>query len=873
MDIRLPKNIVICSLLLLTTSLFYCTSSAQDSGIILENPQSAELQTFTAHPQIVLALSGGGARGISQIGVLKALEEAHIPIAGITGTSIGAVIGGLYAAGYSADELEEMFVSVDWSEIFLDAPTRKTLPLARKASQSTAILELRFEGVKPYIPSAVAAGQKLSSLLVEKVNNAPYRGEPDFSHLKFPFAAISTDLNTGERIVFRDGDLSEVMFASMAFPLLIAPVHCDNRLLIDGGITEIIPVPTARGMSDFVIAVDATSPTIMPPGPHEPWEIANQVTGLMQAARKTQLLSEARYVIIPLADSLSSFSLPNVHYLIEQGYQATKKDLPAIIGLIESWEGKGDSSSYPIRHLKFEPNLVDITLLSKLNVPLFLSEGWQLRKQMIIFDLHHLEQDRGIHSATAVISGDTLIFKLEENRLVKEIELSGNAQIASAELKQQLIGHLVVDSLRMSDLNIWKILCNYRSIGNPLAKIVAVQQDSTGCVHIQIDEGVIKNISIEGVYRISPGRIKRDLNLRVGKPLQINELMRGLDELYGSDLFELVRATLVDASITIKVTERPPLRLRFGVGADSDRKGRGLLESSYQNLPFAGGSVTSWIKYGELDQRYDLTYRNLAIFRTYLEGSATGFSSRTEYHYYDNTGKAGDLYHFERLGALIQAGQQFRTWGRLLVGLEVQRIRTDYLGGPNELDLRKLFVRSEFDTQDRTHFPTSGLRYEFLAETAASTLGGSESFNRLHIDVQNNLAISRRLIVSGRFQGGVCDQATPFSEWFRLGGEEAFYGLHAGEMAGRHLAAISLEFREDLISRFLADAYVSVRADLGKAGLIDMRNSMADLQKGIGVSFALDTMLGPMSLSFGHLFEDRTMQSRNLVYFNLGYRF
>ena len=868
---------------LLIFAIFLSNSSiaAQDSvEVILSGPHrvpdtaGTQIKTITRNPRISLALSGGGTRGIAHIGVIKALEEAEIPISGIAGSSIGAIVGGLYAAGYTVPELEAMAGSIDWGEVFLDAPERKSLPLSRKSTQSIGILELRFEDARPYIPSALTAGQRISRVLQDMVNRAPYRGEPDFNHLKIPFSAVCTDLNNGERVLFRDGDLAEAIFASMAFPLLVAPVQYHNRLLIDGGIAENIPVHAAREMGDFVIAVNVTMPPTLGSAPYEPWVIANQVTGLMQQQQHKALLAEADFVISPLPDTLSNFSFSEVGSLIEMGYQAAMASMDRLKEKLSLLKCSQDSCSVAAHYFRINSQNIPNREL-QLKAYRAINNGRLPRRCEIQDDLDKIEENPDILCAEASVSGDTLIYQAILNPIITSIEFTGVTQFDPSELQNILGGEdKNEDSLRYSDLRLEDLLRAYRRIGNPLAKIESIRSGQDGRVQIRIDEGKIRRIRIEGLKHLSEGRVMRDFNLEIGRPLNVVELNRSLDELFGSDLFNIVRATISDGVVTIKVQEKPTPRLRLGAGVDSERHGRGLVELSHESIPLLGGQATAWIKYGEFDERYELTYRNLAILKTYLEGSASLISSRTEYHYYDTKGESQGGYHFDRLGISAHIGQQFHTWGRLLFGFQASRVRSNYQYAPPELNLRKFFIRSELDTQDRSDFPSTGLRYDFLLETGASTLGGEIAYNRMQVELSKAQPITRRITVLARVRGGLCDQTTPFPEWFRLGGETSFYGLHYHELAGRQVANLSIEIREDLISRFLADSFLSIRGDVG-AIWEDQEGDIStdDFMRGIGLSLALDTFLGPMSLSYGHLWGGGKLKERDLIYFNIGHRF
>ena len=879
-------KLAITSILLLVAC---CCTAAQEAEIfrlsdpgIPQKPAGYVPHEYPARPRLALALSGGGARGFAHVGVLKALEEAGIPIDGISGTSIGAVIGGLYAAGYSIQELQALARSLDWSDIFWDAPARNTLPLSSKSAKSDALLELQFSGTKPRIPPALSAGQRLSSLLVDKVNRGIYRGEPDFDQLRVRFRAVSVDVHNGERILFEHGDLSEALLASMALPLFIAPLQLNDHLLIDGGIAENIPVKSARDLGDVVVAVDATMPPRLGPPPYEPWVLANQVTSLMQQELNKRMLAQADFVITPVPDSLSTFSFADISVLVDMGYRATIAQIPDIRKLLAQRSWGQDTSRVLVRNIAIRMlgdagrvSGFEEQFLSTAAEHAAVAAGCCPERREIYRDLEFLQSDARVQQSWAQISGDTLTFIVQLNPVLKSVSLSGIRQFDSQALCTSLLSDTgqIIDA-RCSAARLEEILQLYRSHGNPLARIETAALDENGRLQINIDEGIVKTIRTEGQNKIGRRRILRDFRIRVGEPLNQNDLDSGIEELYGSGLFNTVRATCVGGIVTVKVSESPLPRLRLGGGLDSERHGRGFAELSYAAVPAIGGDITGLIKYGEFDERYSFTYRNLAIFQTYLEGAGSLESSHDEYHYYDIDGKSTGRYHFDRLGGTVHIGQQFRTWGRVILGLRAERVRTDYVGSSPEWDLRRVFLRSEIDTQDRTEFPGSGRRYELLLESAAPALQGDISFNRIRFGLKDIQPITRRFAVLTTLDGGICDQATPISEWFRLGGENSFPGLHEAEKAGRQMISLGIELREDLLSRFLAEAYLSLGGHVG-AIWQDLNADIAgdDFMTSLGLSFALDTVLGPISITYGHLFSGSQGASRNQFYFNLGHRF
>ena len=214
-------------------------------------------------PRIGLALSGGGARGLAHVGVLKVLEEMRVPVSCITGTSMGAIVGGTYASGRSADEMAKIVVSARWDELFRDAPPRKEIAVRRKFDDYKTLFKPEF-GVKDgslSLPKGVIAGVSIEAFFRELAT--PAFGVGDFNKLPIPFRAMATDIETGESIVLDRGSLAQAMRASMSVPGAIAPVEIDGRLLVDGGIANNLPIDEARRLcGDVIIAVNISTPPL-----------------------------------------------------------------------------------------------------------------------------------------------------------------------------------------------------------------------------------------------------------------------------------------------------------------------------------------------------------------------------------------------------------------------------------------------------------------------------------------------------------------------------------------------------------------------------------------------------------------------------------
>jgi NTE family protein len=223
----------------------------------------AALRPPLGRPRIGLVLSGGGARGLAHVGVLKVLESARVPVDVIAGTSMGAIIGGLYASGMSADELERELLSLDWDKVFASRVARESLSLRRKEEdfEISPAIEIGLNPVdgQPMLPLGSVSSRGLELLL--RRYTLPVRAVRDFDALPIPFRAVATDMETGAGVVFRDGDLAEALRASMSVPGVFPPSDVGGRILGDGGLVNNLPVDVVRALgADIVIAVNVGTP-------------------------------------------------------------------------------------------------------------------------------------------------------------------------------------------------------------------------------------------------------------------------------------------------------------------------------------------------------------------------------------------------------------------------------------------------------------------------------------------------------------------------------------------------------------------------------------------------------------------------------------
>lgn len=224
------------------------------------SPQ-AGAATDSERPRIGLVLSGGGARGAAHIGVLRVLEELRVPVDYVAGTSMGSIMGGLYASGMSPDEMERAIAGIDWAGAFDDAPPRRDRPFRRKEEDHVPLFQFEVGWNRGgfSLPSGLIAGQKLDFIL--RNLTLPVYTVSDFDQLPVPYRAVAADLADGRAVVLGEGDLTMAMRASMAIPGAFTPVKLDGRLLVDGGMAMNLPVQVVKDLgADLVIAVDIGTP-------------------------------------------------------------------------------------------------------------------------------------------------------------------------------------------------------------------------------------------------------------------------------------------------------------------------------------------------------------------------------------------------------------------------------------------------------------------------------------------------------------------------------------------------------------------------------------------------------------------------------------
>jgi len=285
-------------------------------------------------PKVGLVLAGGGAKGLAEVGVIKVLEEAGIRPDYITGTSIGSIVGGLYASGYSVDDLYKLAKEIDWNYYFNDEIARIHSPVIDRDDHDKYLLSFPIEDKKVKLPRGAVTGKKISLLLSRLTIDA--HGYDDFDDLPIPFRCVATNFETGEAVVLGDGSLPDAMRASMSIPSVFEPVFIDGQLLVDGASARNMPVQDVIDMgADIVIAVDIGGPLLREEQFKTPLDVMVQAGSYLitQVNEKQRDLSDV--IIQPAIDEIGPLDFDSADTLLVRGERAARAALPQILKLIE----------------------------------------------------------------------------------------------------------------------------------------------------------------------------------------------------------------------------------------------------------------------------------------------------------------------------------------------------------------------------------------------------------------------------------------------------------------------------------------------------------------------------------------------------------
>jgi NTE family protein len=830
-----------------------------------------------SRPSVGLALSGGGIRGIAQIGALKVLLEEEIPIDLIVGASIGGAVGALLASGYSPDEILEQVRQTEWGKILSDSPRRSSLFLGEKEKRGRALLQFRVDNFEPILPEAISPGQQISNIFTKYILNAPYHAS-DFSELKIPLKILATDLLSGNKIIFDRGDLAQAVRSTVSIPLLFSPVVFDSLVLVDGGVLDNIPVDeTRKAGSDIVIAMDTTSPLRSPENLEAPWEIADQITTIMQQENDEMQLKNADIVISFDDIKVISTDFESIDRLYNEGVKRAKKKVSAIKQAIHSShiDALADETVH-IDEVKVEG--VELTYLSQFLNPTrsrfsLVEIHNAIERIYVSGDVDHIEAQILKHGLKTI-----LLFKVNFNPLVESITFSGNGQLSNDSL------FVIVSPLLEKPVNpfrtrtaIENIARAYRKKGLSLAAVDRIDYNQENhSAHFHIVEGLIQNIDITGLKKTKNFVIDREFKVRTGELFQYNKAQNGIDNIIATDLFSSVNLTVEGIStshnLKLNLVEKPPFVVRLAANYDTERTARVFAEFADDNFLGTANDLTFHIQYGGRDFKSYLDYRADRLFKSYITGGFNLHYITSHHHSFIELEEVGE-YSRRASGLNVTLGQQIGRYGTLSGNLRFEEIDIDPISGfgydTGSLSINTIGIKTVIDTRDQAPFPSNGKYHIFFYETSSGFFLGADI---TYFKVMNQLAtfnsLGKRHTFCPKVIWGTSDLTTPYSEQFHIGGIHSFYGLREGQLWGRNMMLMSFEYRYTLPKFWAFESYISARYDRGATWNKIESIKSDDFLGGYGVAFAFSTPIGPFTFAYG-----QTNKMQRQFYFSAGFEF
>ncbi len=769
------------------------------------NPAIAKEEMSTKRPTIALVLSGGGFRGMAQIGVLKVLERHKVPIDYIVGTSIGSYIGGLYASGYSANELEHIVLSQDWKMIVAPGSesNRHEMFLDQKTADDRHIFSLRLRTFSFDVPQAVSKGRPFQSHLQRYIWNAPYFTSNTFDSLKIPFRAISTDLITGKSIIHTHGDLSTIIKASSTIPLRYSPVYYDSMLLVDGGILDNIPVQVVKNEfnPDIIITVNSTSALLSKDELNTPWAIAEQIVGILLKDQEQKSLSISPITVTPdLGDAKNT-----------------------------------DPSHIPLSIVKGE--IAALTMIEAIK------DSIAAHTERLTSPIMEAHQTNLISWKHSMINGHEDL----PNSTLKRLQEMTAHSYTIEEMKDSLLRILRKDSLSF-------IQCN--PIIDSITKTIEWKCYSPKHVFMTIN-GIRESEKLpETLFSVE----KRLNSLFVNK---------GFDVISSRNEFESldIQPTYRNDSLIydVIVREKSPQYLGIGARVDNERYGQLLLDAYDKNV-FGSGIWSELSFYGGARNRNGIISIGLNnLLKSSWTIALRGYSSFKQMFLYSrNLRLSKETYDIQRNGELREdrygiiadLTRSLGTSGILQSRFRFEQQRIYDIQRDSSIGYSPILtwkLSSTIDTRDDADLPHFGSLVDLSLETSLSMLEQQRTFSRITASYSQSIS-NNNITITPKLMSVFSDNATPNPEYYSLGRDDMFFGKREDDQRGSQLLLASCEIRWATPINILVPIHLSARYDVGSTWTSFDGISIGNLQHGIGLTLHAKTPIGTARISGGKSF-------------------
>ncbi len=857
-------------------------------------------------PKIALALSGGGSRGLTQIGVFSVLIDEGIVPEYIVGTSIGAFIGGLISSGYSTDELNLIALNTNWNEFFDLNPdrTRSEYFQDQKLIYDRSLLRFRFNNFKLVLPEGISEGNKFQQYNQKLFLNSIYHTSASFDNLKYKFRAVATDIAHGVSVSIDKGNIVSAIRASATFPLRNSTVRIDSMILVDGGLFANLPAKTARELNpDLVIAVDNISPLNPIENINNPWIIADQVVSILMKNFSDSSRKYADFIVTPPIGNLNNADFTRIESLISHGKQATKSVVNEISKSLFLKQASKIEEYLASEHANILVNknaitsdikdlLSDVLTLWDKNYPKI--NQIELSKFINLIYFANETNERYFNLSLMFKTNDSVNISGSQLPVIKSIDFIPK-NIKINDLYNRFKKEYSDIKLTSKNLrNICESFIRYQRINNiPFASISFIEWDTaTSHLTLKYNEGYLSNILITGENTISEYLIRRELDFQENQILKTDEILNSWENLVSSDIIDNADITFkksnIDSSITanIDITEEPDQMVSLGIFLDNERYMQAGLDLIQTNILNSGVRANYRLAGGLRNFITSFNLTQQRFLNTMITASVTGYYKQQDLHVFikDNLEHStryrkaiANEIREEALGIIASGGYRISKNSIFSGEYRYEKQRNFLVNDTSDVPYSKVNTLKFgvlFDNENRYGFPTKGRNINISLESSIFQNSEAKSFSKISFSYKGNTTFGVHTI-RPIFYFGFADKTLPSNEFFNLGGIESFYGISENEERGRQLFRGSLEYQVKLPFDIFFDTFLTLRYDLGSVWEVPESIKFQSLKHGIGSGIGVNTPIGPAKIAIGEMFFFRKSPNSIIygyphLYFSIG---
>jgi predicted acylesterase/phospholipase RssA len=797
-----------------------------NTSLVVANSNDAHFE----RPRIGLVLSGGGARGFAHIGTLKMLDSLNIPVDYIAGTSMGGIIGALYAVGYSGKEIEEIALNTNWEELMSDTPSRENLPFHTKKLSGKYLMTFPMEGMFPVLPSGMIRGQKAFQTLSKLLYS--YQNLKSFDELPIPFRCVAVDIITGNEVVLDHGSLAIALRATMSIPTVFAPVEWGDSLLVDGFVKNNLPVDVVKKMgADIVISVNVGTPKKDKAHLKSIFDILEQTINLASFKQEEKALSESDIIIEPDLEgySTSTFFADVVEKILIIGDKAAEGKVDACVRLKADYSiNKLSLAAHDSVGIKQSVKLHGVVIAGNTTLPFDFVRD--------LFDLKPGD----------MCTQDTI------NACIVRLKKSGFFKDVKYEIK----------NAPNDEINL----------------IINVKEGKKPRVY---------GVTIIGNKTLPFFFINNLIDLKPGMYFDAQILDQNITNMYGLGYFETIHYEIIPVDensvrLIFHIKEKAERSLQVGARFDTQYKFVGVLNLNGAGVFTSEVRMASELQFGGLTRfKFHVSYPTRGL--NYPVYPFVRFAYKDIFtRVYGPSGSIINKFHDN--SSTYAGGIGFLISNIFNIEFEYNRERVnlypniDIYSQPDSLNAKQSFVkiaaRLTYDSIDDSAFPSSGLYLKFNSENSSEAFGSIKSYHRYELDLTYYFSFNPEHVIRLYSYLGIATNDLPVARYFYRGGANDFIGADYQQLAGYRVEIAGFEHRVHIFRHLYASieaaaAYHRIKFtdqdDVGKNGVL----------YGVAIGAYINSPFGPVKFQYAQGFGSayHLPQSRSYLFLTIGFSF